>query len=185
MQGLGRQLTVVVLEGESITAKCLLSELHSHMALAWYMHSTLPMKPKWGSGTACFSVLFACMSQTTPPHFSITSWLATIGAVSPAVCVYLLPHSPCSENEGTFNSVVDSTGMSTPKRDAHARESSKFKVRPQVQRKEVQGRGQYERKQIACNAVDPFKTRPRGQRRQLHSSSYCSYASCAFYHSRC
>ena len=32
-QGLGRQLTVVVLEGESITPWCLLGELHSRMAL--------------------------------------------------------------------------------------------------------------------------------------------------------
>ena len=35
-KGLGRQLTVVVFEGESVTPKCLLSELHSHMALSWY-----------------------------------------------------------------------------------------------------------------------------------------------------
>ena len=36
VQGLGRQLTVVVLEEESVTPKCLLSELHSCMALSWY-----------------------------------------------------------------------------------------------------------------------------------------------------
>ena len=35
-QGLGRQLMVVVLEGESVTPKCLLSELHSRMALSQY-----------------------------------------------------------------------------------------------------------------------------------------------------
>ena len=35
-KGLGWQLMVVVFEGESVTPKCLLSELHSHMALAWY-----------------------------------------------------------------------------------------------------------------------------------------------------
>ena len=35
-QVLGQQLTVVVLEGESVTPKCLLSELHSRMALAQY-----------------------------------------------------------------------------------------------------------------------------------------------------
>ena len=35
-QGLGRQLTVVILDGESVTPKCLLSELHSRMALSWY-----------------------------------------------------------------------------------------------------------------------------------------------------
>ena len=35
-QGLGRQLTVVVLEGESVTPKCLLGKLHSRMALARY-----------------------------------------------------------------------------------------------------------------------------------------------------
>ena len=35
-QGLGRQLTVVVLDGESVTPWCLLGELHSRMALAWY-----------------------------------------------------------------------------------------------------------------------------------------------------
>ena len=33
-KGLGQQLTVVVLEGESVTPKCLLSELHSCMALS-------------------------------------------------------------------------------------------------------------------------------------------------------
>ena len=35
-QGLRWQLTVVVLEGESVTPKCLLSELHSRMALLQY-----------------------------------------------------------------------------------------------------------------------------------------------------
>ena len=35
-KGLGQQLTVVVFEGESVTPKCLLSKLHSHMALLWY-----------------------------------------------------------------------------------------------------------------------------------------------------
>ena len=35
-KGLGWQLTVVVFEGESVTPKCLLSELHSHMALSQY-----------------------------------------------------------------------------------------------------------------------------------------------------
>ena len=35
-QGLGQQLTVIVLEGESVTPRCLLGELHSRMALAWY-----------------------------------------------------------------------------------------------------------------------------------------------------
>ena len=35
-KGLGRQPTVVVFEGESVTTKCLLSELHSRMALSRY-----------------------------------------------------------------------------------------------------------------------------------------------------
>ena len=35
-KGLGRQLTVVVFEGESVTPKCLLSKLHSRMALSRY-----------------------------------------------------------------------------------------------------------------------------------------------------
>ena len=35
-KGLGWQLMVVVFEGESVTPKCLLSELHSCMALSWY-----------------------------------------------------------------------------------------------------------------------------------------------------
>ena len=39
-KGLGWQLTVVVFEGESVTPKCLLSELHSHMALSWYVLHT-------------------------------------------------------------------------------------------------------------------------------------------------
>ena len=86
-KGLGQQLTVVVFEGESVTPKCL---LNANCTRTWLSHgtcSTLLAKPKWGSNTAYFSVLFASMLQTTPPHFWITSWLATIGAVSPAVCV--------------------------------------------------------------------------------------------------
>ena len=35
-KGLGQQLTVVVFEGESVTPKCLLSELHLRMALSQY-----------------------------------------------------------------------------------------------------------------------------------------------------
>ena len=40
VQGLGWQLTVVVLDGESVTPWCLLGELHSCMALTWYMLHT-------------------------------------------------------------------------------------------------------------------------------------------------
>ena len=39
-KGLGRQLTVVVFEGESVTPTCLLGELHSRMALSRYMLHT-------------------------------------------------------------------------------------------------------------------------------------------------
>ena len=46
-QGLGRQLTVVVLEGESITPWCLLGKLHSHMALARFALHT-PGEAKMG-----------------------------------------------------------------------------------------------------------------------------------------
>ena len=47
VQGLGRQLTVVVLEGESITPWCLLGELHSRMALAQFALHT-PGEAKMG-----------------------------------------------------------------------------------------------------------------------------------------
>ena len=47
VQGLGRQLTVVVLEGESITPWCLLAELHSRMALARFALHT-PGEAKMG-----------------------------------------------------------------------------------------------------------------------------------------
>ena len=40
VKGLGQQLTVVVFEGESVTPKCLLGELHSCIALSQYMLHT-------------------------------------------------------------------------------------------------------------------------------------------------
>ena len=86
VKGLGQQLMIVVFEGESVTPKCLLGELHSCMALSWYVLHTSD-EAKMGSKTVYIAVLFARMLQSTPPHSLITSWLATIGAVSPVVCV--------------------------------------------------------------------------------------------------
>ena len=62
VKGLGWQLTVVVFEGESVTPKCLLGELHSRMALSHGMCFIHLMKPKWGSETVYIAVLFARMS---------------------------------------------------------------------------------------------------------------------------
>ena len=61
-KGLGQQLTVVVFEGESVTPKCLLSELHSCAWLSRGMRFIHLTKPKWGSETAYIAVLFARMS---------------------------------------------------------------------------------------------------------------------------
>ena len=45
-KGLGRQLTVVVFEGESVTPTCLLGELHLHAWLSRDTRFTHLMKPK-------------------------------------------------------------------------------------------------------------------------------------------
>ena len=72
-KGLGRQLTVVVFEGESVTPTCLLGELHSHLALSRYTLHT-PDEAKIGiRNRACIAVLFARISYRTAPLSSITS----------------------------------------------------------------------------------------------------------------
>ena len=65
-KGLGRQLTVVVFEGESVTPKCLLSELHSCMALSWYMlHTSDEAKMGIQNRVYCCSICTYVISNPT------------------------------------------------------------------------------------------------------------------------
>ena len=68
-QGLGRQLTVVVLEGESVTPKCLLSELHSRMALTRYVLHTSG-KAKMGIWHHIFFCPICTYGRKQPHHIS-------------------------------------------------------------------------------------------------------------------
>ena len=68
-QGLGRQLTVVVLEGESITPWCLLGELHSCMALARFaLHTSGEAKMGIRHLRVLLSYMRVCHKQ--PHHIS-------------------------------------------------------------------------------------------------------------------
>ena len=65
-KGLGQQLMVVVFEGESVTPKCLLSELHSHMALSWYaLHASDEAKMGIRNRIYCCPICMYVISNPT------------------------------------------------------------------------------------------------------------------------
>ena len=85
-KGLGQQLTVVVFEGESVTPKCLLGELHSRMALSQYTLHT-PDEAKIGirNRVYCCPICAYVINNSTSllDHIVVGHY----GAVSPVVCV--------------------------------------------------------------------------------------------------
>ena len=97
-KGLGRQLTVVGFEGESVTPKCLLSELHLHAWLSCGTHFILLTKPKWGSKTMYISVLFARMSVSNPTTFLDHIVVGHYwGSFSCGVCLAFATHTAWQE----------------------------------------------------------------------------------------
>ena len=154
-KGLGRQLTVVVFEGESVTPKCLLSELHSRMALSWYALHTSG-KAKMGIRHHVFFCPICEYVANNPTTFLDHIVVGHYwGSFSCGVCLAFATLTTVGMKAhliscGQYRDGVLQSTISTRE------SSSRFQVRPQVQRKEVQGRGRYERKQVACKAVDSF-----------------------------
>ena len=92
-KGLGRQLTVVVFEGESVTPKCLLGELHSHMALLWYaLHTSDEAKMGIRNHIYCCPICAYVISNSTTllDHIVVGHYW---GSFSCGVCLSFATHT--------------------------------------------------------------------------------------------
>ena len=101
-KGLGRQLTVVVFEGECVSPSCLLSELHSRMALSWFA-LYMPDEARIGIKNwmyCCPICVYVINNCTTPPR-SHRSW-PLLGQLL-LWCVSSFHYTHHSGNDGTSN----------------------------------------------------------------------------------
>ena len=92
-KGLGRQLTVVVFEGESVTPKCLLGELHSRMALSWYaLHTSDEAKMGIRNRVYCCPICAYVVSNPTTllDHIVVGHYW---GSFSCGVCLAFTTHT--------------------------------------------------------------------------------------------
>ena len=144
-KGLGRQLTVVVFEGESVTPKCLLSELHSCMALSWYaLHTSDEAKMGIRHRIFCCPICEYVANNPTTflDHIVVGHYW---GSFSCGVCLAFATLTTAGMKAHQIG--CGQSEMERSKAVISAQESSsRFQVRPQVQRKEVQGRERYKRK---------------------------------------
>ena len=92
-KGLGRQLTVVVFEGESVNFKCLLSELHSCMALSRYaLHTSDEAKLGIRNRIYCCPICMYVVSNPTTflDHIVVGHYW---GSFSCSVCLAFATHT--------------------------------------------------------------------------------------------
>ena len=119
-QGLGRQLTVVVIEGESITPWCLLGELHSRMALARFALHTSG-EAKMGIRHCMFFCPICAYVANNPTTFLDHIVVGHYWGRFLLGCVFSFRYTHRGGDKGAFYLAVDSTGMSALKRDLRAR----------------------------------------------------------------
>ena len=132
------------------------------------MRFTLLVKPKWGSDTACFSVLFAHVCRKQPHHISRSHRGWPLLGQFLLQCVSSFRHTHHGRNEGTSNrlwTVRDGALQSVisvhEKAPQGSKSGCKSKGKKSKEGDSVKG------KQVACKAVDSSKSRPRGHRRAV------------------
>ena len=145
VKGIGRQLTVVVFGGESITPKCLLGKLHSHMVLSRYaLHTSDEAKMGIINHVYYCPICAYVISNSTTflDHIVVGHYW---GSFSCGMCLAFATHTAagikahlisCGKSEAECPKVWPS---------AQGR-SQRFQIRQQIQRKELQGREWHKRK---------------------------------------
>ena len=121
-KGLGRQLMVVVFEGESVTPKCLLSELHSCMALSQYaLHTSDEAKMGIRNRVYCCPICEYVVSNPTTflDHIVVGHYW---GSFSCGVCLAFTTHTAAGMMAhliGCGKSEMERSKARSPREKAH------------------------------------------------------------------